>query len=200
MKAMRRCVVLTSYCAPSRLKMHQKVTRSWLANATLDVYLVDAYGTGIQDEWIEQHERFHQHVFCQESQLSAAVCARELRTLGPTNLEKLSLQELFRHVSRLDTYEYIFKLTCKYYFEDHTPLHAPYTHPLIFQQRHRNKWQNSEIWGARPRAMRQLVDTLPPRHLMERYLPKVRMAFHRLAAIPLQLSHPRKNGTTLLSL
>lgn len=177
--------------------MHQAVTRQWLENSAWDIFLVDSYGLGIQDPTILQHPRFKQHVFSQNEKLGRPACARELRTLGPTNLEKLSIIEIIQCLPCMKTYQYIFKITAKYYFKNHAPLQAAYHYPLVYQHRHAARWQHSEILGARPATLLQLMQGLPPGHLMERYLPKAPMRFHRLPPIPLQTTHPRSNNTTL---
>lgn len=197
---MGRCILLTSHCSEDRLAMHQAVVRQWLAHSTLDVFLVDSHGSGIQAPDILGHPRYTQHVFSQEACLGRAACARQLAGLGPSQLEARSIVEIMR-LPRLHTYEYIFKITCKYYFDNHAPLHAPYRHALVYQQRHARLWQHSEILGAHPAALVRLMRTLPPRFLMERHLAAAQAraggGFHRLPRLALRTAHRRANGTTL---
>ena len=103
---------------------------------------------------------------------------------------------------RLRAYQYIFKITCKYYFDDEI-LHAEYTRPLLVQDcHHLFEWQHSEIWGAPPELMIRLMTWIPRHYLMERFMADAAavIPFERLPPIPLLDMRERFNHTTLRTL
>ena len=199
----RRCVLLTSYCSPDRVDMHREIVKLWLEGShDLDIYLVDSYGCGIRDRDVLAHPRFTQYTFSQEDIFGRYNCNQELRRAGPTSLERYSIYRALRDVPRLRAYQYIFKITCKYYFDD-AILHAEYTRPLLVQDcHHLFEWQNSEIWGAPPELMIRLMTWIPRHYLMERFMADAAavIPFERLPPIPLLDMRERFNHTTLRTL
>ena len=201
--ATRRCVLLTSHCSPDRLTMHREIVNMWLKGSSqLDIYLVDSYGCGIQDQDALDNPRFTEYIFSQEAAIGREACKRELQNTGPTNMEKYSILRVLRDVPRLQTYQYVFKITCKYYFSD-SIFHAEYTKPLLVQDRHyMHKWQHSEVWGAPPRLMAFLMSRIPRSYLMERFMGDAteQISFQRFPPIRLLDTHARFNCTTLHTL
>ena len=135
-----KCIILTSFVNKERQSMYLKRVSKWV-NSGIYIYLVDSNNTGFDlispnynqflfDQTKEDYYKYHKE--------------------DSTHLEIKSILKIVNHFSLTEKYDYIYKITCKYYFDNYKILDISENvsgNDLIFQKSHNKKYQNSELVG-----------------------------------------------------
>ena len=136
-----KCIILVTYITDDNKDMYFKRLNMWL-DTGIDIYLVDSNNIGFNIK----KNNYNQFIFDQ--------------TIEPyykknyTNTSILEINSLIKIINYYDLtkkYDYIYKITGKYYIDNYNKLniHNNEKYDLILQSKYRINisWQNSELVG-----------------------------------------------------
>jgi hypothetical protein len=148
------CILLTMYCMPKRVKLYKSVARKWV-DTGLPVFIIDSYGTGLDDV-----PNVTQGIFKQN---------QSFVHFGPSLVEKESIVQALNLLPELKSYDLIFKVTGKYYLPDFSKIldNIPRDIEIVLQNQTVTHGQNSEIFGIKPKLMHKVLDSIDNNTTME---------------------------------
>lgn len=192
------CVLLTMYIGdePERREFYTKSVRKWLQHPEIEIFIVDSSGQYILDkEEAKMYSNLHQYSFKQQG---------GRKKINPSVNEKESILNILNsNFDSINDYDFIYKLTGKYYIEnfksiciDCLPLDADY----VLQHNTFTNGQNTELIGFRPSIVREeLLDKITKFKNFESSAFKLRLSYphrkiYRLPLIEIDNNIKRSDG------
>ena len=131
------CIILTSYVNQERKDMYLERIKKWLKTG-IDIYLVDSNNQG----FILTSSNYNQFLFDQ----SKEEYYKKYKN-NSTHLELKSILKIVEHFKLTEKYDFIYKITSKYYFDKYNLLYDTKGFDIICQCRRTKTKQNSELVG-----------------------------------------------------
>lgn len=150
-KPLKVAILLTAYISNDneRAEMYEKNIKRWINDTNLNIFLVDSSNVGSK----LKNSRFKQYVFDQKEKFGSS----------STILEKKSiLGALYYFKKDFSKYDIIFKVTGKYFIPDFNNIvkYIPSDAKIIVQHSASTSGQNTELFGATPRIMKEIVSDM----------------------------------------
>lgn len=187
------CILLTAHLTDDNIDMYLLRIKRWLAETPFDIYFVDSGNRGFNIS----HPRFHPFLFDQTRESYYSIHKGNL-----TMLEKMSIQKSLAYFQLDKKYEYIYKITGKYFIPNWLILtQIPKNTEFVIQHRFDSEksHQNSELFAVNKDIMGSFFNSIPNDQQMEWYLNKVRSYYrtYRLPKINLDVFTKRSDGMIL---
>ncbi len=148
-----KCIILTTFVTENNRNMYLKKINMWL-NTGIDIYLVDSNNQGFKIK----NKFYKEYIFNQEKEPD------HKSNTNPSLLEIRSLEKIINHHNLVNKYEYIYKITCKYFIDDYKTLNVANNenHDLILQSAFSThmRWHNSELVGFKSNKILEILDLI----------------------------------------
>ena len=196
------CILLTTYNEESRTILYTKRIKWWINNTNLPIYIVDSNNIGFP-ELLDEYKK-SKRIFCYSFNQNDYIKKNKYHQ---TKYELLSLKNAFNYFKDAwNQYTMIFKITGKYVLPElETKISTiPYNNDIVLQQRHKFKWQNTEIIGISKKIFMSLLNSLDDNKIFEKiiFLELHKYTTSRLdkLQIPVEFYTKTKKGYTYNSL
>lgn len=153
------CIILTSFCTPERIPMYRSRVNRWINETPYDIYLVDSNNTGLG----LKGPRYTEVLFNQYSSKWFINGKKAGGFIDQSICETESMKYIINKLKLHEKYEYIFKITAKYFIPQFNILETiPKNRRFILQFRrcHPN-WHNTEIYGVSSKIIIDYLDQCP---------------------------------------
>ena len=185
------CILLTSHITKNNRDMYLIRVKRWLSKTPFDIYLVDSGNHGLHIT----HPRFHPFLFDQTRE-----SYHSIHQGNSTMLEKMSLLKSLDYFHLEKKYDYIYKITGKYFVPNWKMLtQIPSNTQLVIQYRHGESTQNTELLAIKSDIALSFFNNIPEDKGFEDYvytvLPKYQT--YRLGVINLDEWTQRGDGIIL---
>lgn len=148
----RFCIILTTHITNENINMYFKRLNMWLKTG-IDIYLVDSNNRGFKIN----NKKYKQYIFDQTKEKYYNP------TLNISILEIESLNRIINHFNLTNKYDYIYKITGKYFIDDYKSLNVTNNkYDLILQSIYRLdlEWHNSELVGFKSTKILQILSQI----------------------------------------
>ena len=163
----------------------------WLSETAFDIYLVDSGNQGLNIN----HPRFHPFLFDQTCE-----SYHSIHQGNSTMLEKMSILKSLDYFHLEKKYDYIYKITGKYFVPNWRMLtQIPSNTQLVIQHRLGESNQNTELLAIKSDIAFSFFNNIPEDKIFEDYVYTVLPNYqtYRLGVINLDERTPRSDGTIL---
>jgi hypothetical protein len=147
------CIILTTYInSKEKEKMYLERVKKWLKTG-IDIYLVDSNNKGLPIV----NKKYHQYLFDQSKEKYF-----NKNSNNSTLLEIKSLIKIINYYQLTNKYDYIYKITGKYYIKEYNNLYIlpEKKYDIINQYRSHKGWNNSEIVGFHSSKIINLLNNI----------------------------------------
>ena len=146
-----KCIILTTYITNENITMYYKKLSLWLKTG-IDIYLVDSNNRGFHID----NNNYHQYVFDQSKQ------DYYFKGMSISILELESLNRIIKHFDLTNKYEYIYKITGKYFIDDYRELDVKGDYDMILQSIYypEKRWHNSELVGLKSSKILKMLQII----------------------------------------
>lgn len=144
---MNIAILLTMYSKGSdRINLYNRNLKKW-GNSVVDIYSVDSNG------YRYNIPEVNEYVFYQD---------KNMKYNGPSMPEKNSIVKAYEYFDGFSQYDFIFKITGKYYIEKLIDMlkYIPVDADIIIQNQTNTGGQNCEIVGAKPHILIEIVNNI----------------------------------------
>ena len=153
------CIILTSFCTPKRIPIYRSRVERWIKETPYDIYLVDSNNTGLG----LKGARYTEVLFNQYKSDWFINGKKAGGFIDQSICETESMKYIVNKLKLHEKYEYIFKITAKYFIPRFNIMElTPKTHYFIIQNRqdHPN-WNNTEIYGVSSKIINKYLELCP---------------------------------------
>ena len=145
------CIILTTFINNrKKYNMYLSRVKKWI-DSGINIYLVDSGSNGYRKI---NKKNYKEYVFDQ---------TKESYYRQNTNSSILEINSLLKIIDKYNLdkkYDYIYKITGKYFLEDYDELKKCKDEDLILQSRYRINWHNSELVGFKSSRIKELLNKI----------------------------------------